>query len=130
MDPTAHELARAFVDAIVAKDREGLTSVLDPQVDFRGLTPSYEWRGTTPDEVAEIVFGSWFEPTDHVRRVESVEVEPLADRYHLHYRFRVENGEGMHVVEQHSFLDAEDGHITRMSMMCSGFRPLEDEPAS
>src|SRR5262245_31278603 len=126
----APELARAFVDAIVVKDRDALTSVLDPGVDFRGLTPNFEWRGTTPDEVAEIVFGSWFEPTDHVREVESVTVEPIADRHHLHYRFTVENDEGMHVVEQHGFLDAADGHITHMSMMCSGFRPLEAEPAS
>src|SRR5262245_2871121 len=124
------ELARAFVDAIVVKDRAALTSVLDQQVDFRGLTPNYEWRGTTADEVAEIVFGSWFEPTDHVRTVEAVEVEPLADRHHLHYRFLVENDEGMHVVEQHGFLDAADDHITRMSMMRSGFRPLEGQPAS
>jgi hypothetical protein len=123
------ELARAFVDAIVSKDRAVLTGVLDPAIDFRGLTPNYEWRGTTPDEVAEIVLGNWFEPTDHVREVVAVDVEPFADRHHLHYRFRVENDEGMHVVEQHSFLDAAGGRITRMSVVCSGFRALEGEPA-
>jgi hypothetical protein len=129
MSGAAPELARAFVDAIVSKDRARLTDVLDPEVDFRGLTPNYEWRGTTPEEVAEIVLGNWFEPTDHVREIIAVEVEPFADRHHLSYRFRVENDEGMHVVEQHGFLDAADGHITRMSVVCSGFRLLEDRPA-
>ena len=60
-------LVRAFVEGLAAKDRDALTSTLDPKIDFRGLTPSEEWRGTTPEEVAEIVFGSWFEPKDHVR---------------------------------------------------------------
>lgn len=129
MSDAAPELARAFVDAIVAKDRAALTGVLDPQIDFRGLTPSYEWRGTSPDEVAEIVLRNWFEPTDHVREIVAVDVEPFADRYRLHYRFLVENDEGMHVVEQQSFLDAADGHITRMSVVCSGFRLMEDGTA-
>ncbi len=39
-----------------------MTSLLASDVDFRSLTPSQEWRATTPEEVAEIVFGSWFEP--------------------------------------------------------------------
>ncbi|MGA9160277.1 MAG: hypothetical protein WB297_05360 [Actinomycetota bacterium] len=121
------ELARMFVNAIAAKDRTTLTSVLDPQIDFRGLTPSYEWRATTPEEVAEVVLGNWFEPTDHVREVLEVRVEPFADRHHLWYRFKVENDDGMHVVEQQSFLDAADGRITRMSVVCSGFRLLEEQ---
>ena len=129
MSDAGPELALAFVDAIVAKDRATLTGVLDPEIDFRGLTPSDEWRGSSPDEVAEIVLENWFEPTDHVREVVAVDVEPFADRHHLHYRFLVENDEGMHVVEQHGFLDAADGHITRMSVVCSGFRLREDETA-
>ena len=128
MDGGADRLARAFVEAIKAKDRDGLMSVFDPQIDFRGLTPNFEWRATTPEEVAEVVLGNWFEPTDHVREVVEVRVEPLADRHHLSYRMRVENDEGMHLVEQQSFLDAADGHITRMSVVCSGFRPVEEPP--
>jgi hypothetical protein len=128
MDGSADRLARAFVVAITTKDRDGLMSVFGPQIDFRGLTPNYEWRATTPEEVAEVVLGNWFEPTDHVREVVEVRVEPFADRHHLSYRMRVENDDGMHVVEQHSFLDSTDGRITRMSVVCSGFRHVEDEP--
>ena len=30
----------------------------------------------------------------------------------------------MNVVEQQGYFDAEDGHITKMSLTCAGYRPL------
>lgn len=123
------ELGRTFVDGLVAKDAEALTSTLDPEVDFRGLTPSRDWRATTPAEVLEIVLGNWFEPQDHVLEVLEVRNEPIADRQHLAYRLRVESGGEEYLVEQQAYFDAPDGRITRMSVVCSGFRPQEGSPA-
>ncbi len=117
------ELGRRFVSALATKDLEGLAGLFDPQVDFRGLTPGDEWRATDPDAVVEIVLGSWFEPADHVREVASVEARPFADRYQLRYRLHVQNDDGMFVVEQQGYYSAEEGRITRMGMVCSGFRP-------
>ena len=118
-------LVRAFVEGLAEKDRGVLTSVLDPEIDFRGLTPSEEWRATTPDAVAEIVFGSWFEPKDHVEEVLEVRTSRVADRHELRYRLRVESEGEMFFVEQQGYFDAPAGRITRMSLICSGFRPWE-----
>jgi hypothetical protein len=118
-------LVRAFVEGLAEKDRGVLTSVLDPEIDFRGLTPSEEWRATTPDAVAEIVFGSWFEPQDHVQEVLEVRTSRVADRNELRYRLRVESEGEMFFVEQQGYFDAPAGRITRMSLICSGFRPWE-----
>ena len=118
-------LVRAFVEGLAEKDRGVLTSVLDPEIDFRGLTPSEEWRATTPDAVAEIVFGSWFEPQDHVQEVLEVRTSRVADRHELRYRLRVESEGEMFFVEQQGYFDAPAGRITRMSLICSGFRPWE-----
>ncbi len=117
------ELGRRFVSALSAKNLEGLATLFDPQIDFRGLTPGREWHATTPDGVVEIVLGSWFEPTDHVREVVNVEARPFADRYQLRYRLQVENDEGMFVVEQQGYYSAEGGRITHMGVVCSGYRP-------
>lgn len=117
------ELGRRFVSALSTKDIEGLTALFDPQIDFRGLTPGNEWRATTPEGVAEIVLGNWFEPTDRVRKVVSVEARPFVDRYQLRYLLHVENEEGVFVVEQQGYYSAERECITRMSVVCSGFRP-------
>jgi hypothetical protein len=60
---------------------------------------------------------------------DDIESEPFLDRHHLRYRFRVENDDGMHVVEQQAYFTEVDGRITRMSVMCSGFRP-DGEPTT
>ena len=70
-DQVSSDAGLRFVDAIAAKDRDRLRDLLDPDVDFRGLTPSRSWEAPTPNGVAEIAFGSWFEPQDHI--VETLE---------------------------------------------------------
>ena len=39
---TTPTLGRRFVEALAARDRDGLTAVLHPHVDFRGMTPNRE----------------------------------------------------------------------------------------
>ena len=117
------EVGRAFVRALSAKDTASIASLLDQHIDFRGLTPGSEWRAVGPDEVIEILLGSWFEPTDHIREVLEVRTRSAADRSHLLYRLRVDNEDGSNVVEQQGYYDAEDGRITKMSLMCAGYRP-------
>jgi hypothetical protein len=120
----SNEVGLRFVRALAAKDREALAAVLDPQVEFRGLTPSRSWEASNPPEVVEILLGSWFEPQDHIQETLEAEADLVEGRDRLHYRFRVQNddGEGF-LVEQHGYYDSVDGRITRMSLMCAGFRP-------
>ncbi len=121
---SSSDLGLRFVRALAAKDGEALNAVLDPQVQFRGLTPSRTWEATSPAGVADVVLGSWFQPHDHIRETLETDTDPVADRERLHYRFRVENDEGeVFLVDQHGYYDAVDGRITRMSLMCAGFRP-------
>ena len=120
------DLGLRFVRALAAKDRVALSDVLDPQVEFRGLTPSSGWEASTPDGVCEILFGSWFEPLDHIQDVLEVESIPFADRDRLHYRLRVEREGADYLVEQHGYYDVADGRIARMHLMCSGFRAWPD----
>ncbi len=117
--------ARVRARALSEKESASLASLLDPQIDFRGLTPSSEWRAESPDAVLDILLGSWFEPTDHIREVLDVQTRSVADRNHLLYRLRVENDSGMNLVEQQGYFDAHEGRITRMSLICAGYRPWE-----
>ncbi len=117
------EIGLRFVRAIASKDSEALTSLFDPQVDFRGLTPKQTWQATNPAEVVEIVFGSWFEPGDVVQETLEAETEPIVGRARVRYRFRVESEGAPHLVEQQGYYDEVDGRITRMTLVCSGFQP-------
>jgi ketosteroid isomerase-like protein len=128
MDPDPEPLGRRFVNAIASKDRAGLEGLFAPDLSFRGLTPSQPWEAGSPQDAAEIVLGSWFEPEDRV--VETLEADDvvIGDRRRLRYRFRVDSAGIPCVVEQQGYYDVADGRITRISLVCSGFRELPEEP--
>ncbi len=115
-----------FASALAAKDRDALRELLHPQVEFRALTPRRSWEADDPEAVIEIVFGSWFDDSDSIEALESVETGVVGDREQLRYRLAVTNPEGSFVVEQQGYLTAgEDGRIEWMRLVCSGFRPSE-----
>jgi hypothetical protein len=98
-------------------------SLLHPEVDFVGLTPRRTWTAGDPDAVVEEVLRSWFEESDELEEVLSVESEAVADRTRVGYRFRGRNPDGPFVVEQQAYLSERDGLIDWMRVVCSGMRP-------
>jgi hypothetical protein len=118
------EFARAFAE----KDFRRVHELLDPEVDFRGLTPSRSWEASGPHAVVEDVLKLWLEPDDEVEAIESIETDSFADRERVGYRFRVSNPSGRFVVEQQAYLTQVEGRIAWMRVVCSGFRPVAGEP--
>ena len=116
-------LGTQFADALAAKDAARLGDVLHPEVDFRGLTPSRFWEATDAAGVLDILFGSWFEPSDAIDELVLTEAGDVADRQSVRYRLRVHNDEGAFLVEQQAYLAERDGRIGWMRVVCSGFRP-------
>ncbi len=115
-----------FASALAAKDRDALRELLHPQIEFRALTPRRSWEADDPEAVIEIVFGNWFEDTDSIEALESVETGTVADREQLRYRLAVTNPEGSFVVEQQGYLvSGEDGRIEWMRLVCSGYRAAD-----
>lgn len=112
-----------FARALAAKDATGLRAVLSDSIDFRGLTPGRYWEATTPDRmVDDIVLGAWFEADDHIEELCSLTEGGVADRSHVAYRLRVRNADGEFLVEQQAYYSVEDGAITWMRVLCSGYR--------
>ena len=119
---TTPTLGRRFVEALAARDRERLTAVLHPEVDFRGMTPNHVWEAGDPAAVLDIVLGRWFEPSDRFEELVLVESDAFADREQLRFRFRGTNADGPFVVEQQAYLSERDERIGWMRIVCSGFR--------
>jgi hypothetical protein len=117
-------LGTAFATALAAKDAERVRGLVDPNVDFRGLTPSRSWEASDADALLEILFDNWIEPDDEVEGIEQVESDGFADRERVGYRFRVRNPEGEFLVEQQAYIEERDGRIGWMRVVCSGFRPV------
>jgi hypothetical protein len=114
---------RAFAEALARKDFDAISELLDPQVDFRGLTPGRPWQASGARAVVEDVLRRWFEDTDELEQVESIEADAFADRQRISYRFRGRNPDGPFVVEQQAYYTERGGQITWMRVLCSGFRP-------
>lgn len=128
MSDDAGTLGEQFARRLAAKDRDGLVALFADGVDFRALTPGKFWEASEPAQIVDdIVLGRWFEPTDEIESLESVDTGAVVDRGRVAYRLKVRNADGLHLVEQQAYLDASDGRITWLRILCSGYQPL---PAS
>jgi hypothetical protein len=119
-------LGAEFAQALAAKDFDRLAGLLDPGVDFRGLTPRRFWEPDGPEEIVAGVLRQWFEDEDEIEALEKLETDTVADRERVAYRFRVRNPEGLFLVEQQAYLSGSGGRITWMRVLCSGYRPIEE----
>lgn len=117
-------LGRALVDAIARKDDVALDALLDPELDFRAMTPGRVWEAASVADVLDAVH-QWFDENDHIEGVEQVQTDAFADREHVGYRLRVRNAGGLHLVDQQAYLGVRDGRITWLRVMCAGFRPVD-----
>lgn len=117
-------LGRTFVDAVAARDTEALADLFSADLDFKAVTPRKFWEASTPDEAVEVVLGNWFKESDHIDAVAVVDGEPVGDTQRVGYRFEVTNGDGPHLVEQQAYYRSEDGRMSYVRVVCSGYRPV------
>ena len=115
-----------FARAFLAKDWDGVATLLDPQVDFRGLTPGRAWEASTAEDLIQQVLSKWIEPSDDVHEVIDVATDRIADRWRVAYRFRVRNPGGDFVCEQTAYYDTDGERIIKLRVLCSGFLPAAD----
>ena len=114
----------AYAEALAAKDYEQLRQLLAPEIDFRSLTPNRTWEARDSDTLIREILQQWFEESDEIRSLESVQTDTVGDRERVGYRFAVRNPEGDFLVEQQAYFATRDGKIDWMRVMCSGFRPV------
>lgn len=83
-----------FVGALSSKDAGQLKSLLGPNIDFKALTPGRFWESDDVDVlVGDILLGQWFEPTDRITDVLSVENDRIGSRERVGYRLAITNAD-------------------------------------
>jgi hypothetical protein len=112
-----------WVAAIAGRDRASLTALLRDDIDFRGLTPRKAWEGTTPEAVADVVLGTWFDDGVRIDALEQLSEDAVADTQRVGYRFRTTTGDGPHLIEQQAYYRADGDTIGYLRIVCSGYRP-------
>jgi hypothetical protein len=123
-DPIDKALGREFAEALGRKDFDAVVTLLDPMIDFRALTPRRTWAATDAGSVIDGILRQWFEDTDAIDEIVSIETDSFSDRQRVSYRFRGHNADGPFAVEQQAYYTQTDAQINYMRVLCSGFRPL------
>ncbi|HEU4998030.1 MAG TPA: hypothetical protein VFT68_03725 [Lapillicoccus sp.] len=118
-------VAERFVQAYTGHNRADLLGVLAPDVDFRGMTPGRFWEASTAEDLVDNVLFHWIDVHDVVQQVLALDRDWMADREHVSFRLSVHTPDGHHLVEQQAYLMVDDGLISWLRMMCSGFRKVD-----
>jgi hypothetical protein len=123
--PSATEsLGAALASAIATHDEPALLALFATPCDFRAVTPRRFWDADTPPGVADIVLGTWFAPPKTVTGVDLVEDDIVGDASRITYRLSVATPDGPTVIEQIAYYDTAHTRITKLRLVCSGFRPV------
>ena len=118
---SATDLGDVLVAALAERDFDRLAGTLAPDVRMRALIPPgpIDLLGANP---AAERFATWFGGSDGFELVHSGSDE-VGDRLHVFYRLRVKRpGDSWKVIEQHLFCALDEGRITALDLVCSGFR--------
>lgn len=119
---SATDLGGALIAAIAERDFGRLANTLAPTVRMRALIPPGPVELSGPELAAER-FASWFGESNGLKLVHSGSDE-VGDRLHVFYRLRVKRPhDPWKIIEQHLFCGLEEGRITALDLLCSGFRP-------
>lgn len=112
-----------FVDAILARDFSRARGHLDPDVDFRAMTPKRVWEANDPVGVEEVL-RAWFEHSEReVERVDPIEPASVEDTLRVGWRVYGRGADGPFVYEQQAYVREDGGRVVWLRVMCSGPRP-------
>lgn len=114
-------VAKAFVEALVRLDFEGMEAVLDPKVQFRALVPGQLINVATASEAVGC-FRRWLGDKRDLELLH-LESETLIDRLLVEYGFRLYRGIQPFLVEQRIISTIENGKFVVIDLVCSGIRP-------
>jgi len=113
-------LGEEFAKALAAKDVAAVRAVMAPDLDFRAMTPGRFWVAHDHDELIDILFGTWLEPSDEVVALLATSAGEVSTRSHVAYRLHLRNADGDSLMEQQMYYNVADGRISWARVMCSG----------
>jgi ketosteroid isomerase-like protein len=120
----AEAIGRDIVAAVADRDWPRFAACLAPDVAFRAVVPSLSepFREHHGPDAVRAQMAAWFDGGDEYELLAST-VEVIADRLHVSYRARGEDG-GWYLVEQHLFASIPIDLVTDVNLLCSGFQDI------
>lgn len=125
-NPPLINIGQAYLAALAARDFERIEKLLHPHLRFRGLVPHTIREGATAEDALSW-FRRWFGEAE-IFTLTQCSTEQVVDRLSIAYQAHIRGQDGWEVVAQHLYCVVEQELIVDMALLCSGFRPLPDEP--
>ncbi len=125
-DSSATAVGESFISAIVGQDFDALEALFAPTLRFRAITPA-SVRGASTAAGARSLMEGWFGDADRQDAI-GRQVEMVADVMHLGYRILQREKGRQYLVEQHVFGSLGETGLWDISLLCSGFSPIEGGP--
>jgi hypothetical protein len=119
----SRRVSERLVSALAGRDFDALEGLFSPDVRFRALVPSGV-REATDARGAVAWLRDWFGTSESFDVVDAG-VEAVGGRTRLWYRFRLDRADRRCLIDQEGFCDVRRGAVTDLSLVCSGFRPLD-----
>src|SRR5262245_12967057 len=123
LEPDPLKLSNGFVDAVVQCDLTALADLVAPDVRVRALLPGGLREIDGVDALVERV-DAWFGDGEQVDVVSSG-TDEVGHKRHVWWRLQLHKPEwgvgARRVVEQQAYLVVDDGRITRIDLVCTGF---------
>lgn len=121
---TASEAGGKLLDPIAERDYERIEECFADDAALRVLTPG-PLRELAGAADAAGRFRLWFEPLEGFELLEG-DVEEIADRVRIRYRFRGRDPEkGWQLNEHTGYAKVRHGRIRSLNVTCTGFRPTK-----
>jgi hypothetical protein len=117
------DVVERFLHSLETRDYERLADCFSATAKLRALVPSALREAEGTDAIVAR-FRLWFDDLDEYELVSS-DSERVLDRERVSYRIRgVDPEDGRCQMEQHGYATVEDGQISALNLVCSGFRQL------
>ena len=109
-----------FAAAVARKDEAALLALLDPGVDFRGMTPDRFEQAHGAAQLLKILLGEWLTPADEITGIKSIESDAVAEVRRVGYRLYVLKHDRSFVVEHVAYFRVHGRHIAWLQVMSTG----------
>ncbi len=121
---TNEHVVLGLIEALARGDQPALTALLAPAVQLRAVLPRRYVDVAGPAAVTGEMLG-WFAEVPEIVVLQA-RADTVGGVWHATLRFALYGLGPRRVVEQHAYCEVQDGLITTIRLVCSGFRP---EPA-
>jgi TusA-related sulfurtransferase len=112
-----------WIQAIIEKDFQRLAGICQPDVVSRLMTPKLMLALENVSALTQKVEG-WYHDCASIQK-EQARVALVGEKPAIFYRLKLEKNGVLSTIEQQLYCSLREGRIDQLSLLCSGFQPVQ-----